>query len=66
MSILDPQIKLILNNDVDLIFKAVSNRRSEEGLTGGAHRPTSLQVGSVGLTFHPHMLGRISLSFGVF
>ena len=41
-SILDPCIKPTLSNGVDLIFKAVENRRSEEGLTGGAHMPAGL------------------------
>ena len=41
---LDPQIKPTLSNGVDLIFKVMENRRSEEGLTGGASRPAGLQV----------------------
>jgi hypothetical protein len=47
---LDPRIKPTLSNGVDLIFKAVENQRSEEGLTCGTHRPASLQVGLAGPT----------------
>ena len=39
---LDPWIKPNLSNGVDLIFKAVENRRSEERLTRGGHRLTDL------------------------
>ena len=35
-----------------MIFKAVKNGRSEEGLTSGATRPASLQMGLVGPTCH--------------
>jgi hypothetical protein len=34
---LEPRIELTLSNSVDLIFKAVENRRTKERLQGGAH-----------------------------
>jgi hypothetical protein len=43
--ILDPRIKPTLSNGVDLIYKAVENRHSEEGLTGGAHRLAAYRRG---------------------
>jgi hypothetical protein len=41
---LDPQIKPTLSNDIDLIFKAMENRHTKEGLTYGTHRLASLMV----------------------
>ena len=41
---LDSRIKLTLSNGIDLIFKAVKNQRSEEGLPCGPHRLAGLQV----------------------
>jgi hypothetical protein len=42
MSNLDTRIKPTLSNGVDLIFKAVENRCSQEGLTYGTYRPVGL------------------------
>jgi hypothetical protein len=63
---LDPRIKPTLSNGVDLIFKAVENRRSEERLTRGPHRPVSLQVGPAGPTLQCLVAGRSVLSSGLF
>ena len=39
-----------LINSGDGLSKAVGNQRRKETLTGGTHRPASLQVGPVGLS----------------
>jgi hypothetical protein len=63
---LDRRIKPTLSNGVDLIFKAVENRRSEEGLICGTHRPAGLQVGLAGATWQPLGLCRGGLPSGIF
>ena len=66
MSILDPWIKLTLNNDVDLILKAVDNRRSKESMTVGSNGSVGLQVGLATPTCHPLGVCRGGLPSGVF